>query len=182
MQTIAFYVLCFLSREKLWARWSFASGCWKRPQPPPLQLRGQLGFFRLAGKNDFTRFYKILYQRRWGGRLTGRAELCKLATFQKNTLLSVAVSNSSVPKWLLRKPCSASCAVETVAIASEGKIARKHNSAPVACLCQCRGASRCQTGTPAACNCLTTVSRKGTPPITKIDFFRALQNVICHQN
>ena len=59
MQTIAFYVLCFLSREKLWARWSFASGCWKRPQPPPLQLRGQLGFFRLAGKTisqDFTKF------------------------------------------------------------------------------------------------------------------------------
>ena len=141
--------------------------------------------FQAGRKNDFTRFYKILYQRRWGGRLTGWAELCKLATFQKNTLLSVAVSNSSVPKWLLRKPrfhVSASCAVETVAsaIASEGKIARKHNSAPVACLCQCRGASRCQTGTPAACTCLTTVSRKGTPPRTKIDFFRAL--LICQQN
>ena len=48
--------------------------------------------FQAGRKNDFTRFYKILYQRRWGGRLTGRAELCKLATFQKNTLLSVAVS------------------------------------------------------------------------------------------
>ena len=69
--------------------------------------------FQAGRKNDFTRFYKILFQRRWGGRLTGRAELCKLATFQKNTLLSVAVSNSSVPKWLLRKPrflVSASCA------------------------------------------------------------------------
>ena len=26
--------------------------------------------FQAGRKNDFTRFYKILYQRRWGGRLT----------------------------------------------------------------------------------------------------------------
>ena len=190
MQTIAFYVLCFLSREKLWARWSFASGCWKRPQPPPLQLRGQLGFFRLAGKTisqDFTKFcIKGGGEEGWQGGLS----CASWQPFRKTLYWALqypqfcsemAFAQATVPCF-----CKLCCtaAVETVAnaIASEGKIARKHNSAPVACLCQCRGASRCQTGTPAACTCLTTVSRKGTPPITKIDFFRALQNVICHQN